>query len=361
MKYAISAATGNFGQIVIPELLKKINASDITAIVRNTDKAKKVLPAGINIEKADYTDKDALTKALKGIDKLLFISSVPGGAIPRETQHKNVVDAAKDAGVSYIAYTSFAKADDVLNNAARAIAEIITESGYINIDFADVNTIMRNGKVAIMNTGFASGEERITNAIKDALNSPLLNANDVNGAGKVLLSLYCSEEHSIKMEEITQIHEFMEDVGEDVDVIWGATFDETLGEEVKITLIATGFDVENIPGMPISILSNLNKEKTEQEEFGFDDDEEDISEEELRRIKEEKISIAKNELYGDSVKTSKKEPEPEEMPENVIVFDTDSDSSSDTAPIIDITDIASESELEKIERIPSWKRRFFGK
>ena len=101
---------------------------------------------------------------------------------------------------------AFAKADDVLTNAAKAIAEIITVPGYINTDFADVSTIMRNGKVAIMNTGFASGENRITKAIEDALNSPLLNTKDVNGAKKVLLSLYCSHENEIKMEEITQIH-----------------------------------------------------------------------------------------------------------------------------------------------------------
>lgn len=132
MKYAISAATGNFGQIVIPELLKNIDASDVTAIVRNVDKAKKVLPAGINIEKADYTDKDALIKALKGIDKLLFISSVPGGKVSRETQHKNVVDAAKEAGVSYIAYTSFAKADDAksaLSSDHKATEKMIKDSG----------------------------------------------------------------------------------------------------------------------------------------------------------------------------------------------------------------------------------------
>ena len=96
---------------------------------------------------------------------------------------------------------AFAKADDVLTNAARGIAEIITVPGYINTDFADVYTILSKGNVAIMNTGYASGEKRITNAIKDALNSPLLNTNDVSGASKVLLNLYCSKEYQIKMEE----------------------------------------------------------------------------------------------------------------------------------------------------------------
>lgn len=132
MNYAISAATGHFGQIAIRELLKEVSASDVTAIVRNVEKAKKVLPEGINIKQADYTDKDALVSALKNIDKLLFVSSVPGGDVPRETQHKNVVEAAKKDGVKYIAYTSFAKADDAksaLSSDHKATEKMIKESG----------------------------------------------------------------------------------------------------------------------------------------------------------------------------------------------------------------------------------------
>ncbi|MDO9154657.1 MAG: cell division protein FtsZ [Paludibacter sp.] len=154
---------------------------------------------------------------------------------------------------------AFAKADDVLTNAAKGIAEIITIPGYINTDFADVYSIMKDGKVAIMNTGYASGEKRIANAIEDALNSPLLNTTDVNGAGKVLLSLYCSTTHQIKMEEVQQIHDFMAKVGDNVQVIWGATFDDSLEDKVKITIIATGYGVSNIPGMPDSAL-NGNKQ-----------------------------------------------------------------------------------------------------
>ena len=142
---------------------------------------------------------------------------------------------------------AFAKADDVLTNAAKGIAEIITVTAYINLDFADVFSTMKDGNVAIMNTGFASGENRITKAIENALNSPLLNTNDVSGASKVLLSLYCSKTSQIKMEEVQQIHDFMNKVGDDVQVIWVATFDDDLDEDVKITIIATGYDVSGIP------------------------------------------------------------------------------------------------------------------
>ena len=111
MKIAISAATGHFVQLAIQELLKTVAAGDIVAVVRNREKGQRFLPAGITVRQADYTDEIAMTTALAGIDRLLFISSVPGGPISRQQQHANVVKAAQAAGVSYVAYTSFAKAD----------------------------------------------------------------------------------------------------------------------------------------------------------------------------------------------------------------------------------------------------------
>ncbi|AJA81430.1 short-chain dehydrogenase [Levilactobacillus brevis] len=111
MKIAISAATGHFGQLAIQELLKTVAAGDIVAVVRNREKGQRLLPAGITVRQADYTDEVAMTTALAGIDRLLFISSVPGGPVSRQQQHANVVKAAQAAGVSYVAYTSFAKAD----------------------------------------------------------------------------------------------------------------------------------------------------------------------------------------------------------------------------------------------------------
>lgn len=98
-----------------------------------------------------------------------------------------------------------------------------------------------------MNIGRASGERRITNAINDALNSPLVNTNDVHGAERILLQFYCSTEHAIVMEEIDQINDFVQEVGDDIEVQWGASIDETLGEEVRVTVIATGYKVDGLP------------------------------------------------------------------------------------------------------------------
>lgn len=142
---------------------------------------------------------------------------------------------------------AFSKSDDVVANAARSIAEIITVPGYINTDFADVRNTLKKGGVAIMNIGRASGENRITNAINDALNSPLVNTNDVHGAERILLQFYCSTEHAIVMQEIDQINAFVQEVGEDIEVQWGASLDETLGEEVRVTVIATGYKVDGLP------------------------------------------------------------------------------------------------------------------
>ena len=145
-------------------------------------------------------------------------------------------------------YPVFSKSDDVVANAARAIAEIITVPGYINTDFADVYNTLKSGNVAIMSVGKASGEKRITKAIHNALHSPLINT-DVHGATRLLLQLYTSTEHAVGMAEMSQIHDFVSEIGEDVDVQWGASLDETLGEDVRVTIIATGFEVSNIPGL----------------------------------------------------------------------------------------------------------------
>ncbi|MFT3754262.1 MAG: cell division protein FtsZ [Paludibacter sp.] len=243
---------------------------------------------------------------------------------------------------------AFAKADDVLTNAAKAIAEIITVPGYINTDFADVYSIMKDGNVAIMNTGYASGQNRITKAIEDALNSPLLNTNDVSGASKILLSLYCSTTDQIRMEEVEQIHEFMSKVGENVQVIWGASFDDELKDNVKITLIATGFDVSDIPGMPATI-AKAHKPVMSAEASRFFTPPVMELEPELELVVEEKIETQRTadtekaiEQYY--VKSLKNEPEPEPIPEPDL-------------PVFTLDDLENESTLKKVENIPAWKRK----
>lgn len=132
MKYAISAATGKLGQTAVRTLVDEVGAENVVAIVRDGEKGKKLLPAGVEIRVADYGDEAALVKALAGIDKLLFISSQPGGEVSRADQHKNMVEAVKAAGVGYVAYTSFPMADKSSNWLAadhQLTEKLIKESG----------------------------------------------------------------------------------------------------------------------------------------------------------------------------------------------------------------------------------------
>lgn len=136
---------------------------------------------------------------------------------------------------------AFSKADDVLNTAAKAIAEIITVPGYVNVDFEDVNFVMRDSGVALMGIGISEGEDRARKAISTALNSPLLEDNDIRGAKHILLNI-TSGTKEVSMDEIGEIMDFVqEEAGYGTDLIWGNCIDESLGDKLSITLIATGF------------------------------------------------------------------------------------------------------------------------
>lgn len=140
----------------------------------------------------------------------------------------------------------FAKADDTLLTAARSISELITKKGHIDVDFADVDTTLRDGGSAIISTGYGEGERRVSKAIEDALNSPLLKNRDIMGSKKLLFNLSYSREadDAFLMEEANELTEFVTGIDPGVDVIWGLAFDESLGNKVKITILAAGFDVD---------------------------------------------------------------------------------------------------------------------
>ena len=148
---------------------------------------------------------------------------------------------------------AFGKADDTLSVAAKSIAEIITVHGLINLDFNDVKTVLKDGGVAIMSTGYGEGEGRVRKAIDDALNSPLLNENDVFNSKKILLSISFSGgkdgKESLMMEEMNDVNDFMAKFGNDFEIKWGLATDPELGKKVKVTILATGFGIDNVDGM----------------------------------------------------------------------------------------------------------------
>lgn len=142
--------------------------------------------------------------------------------------------------------SAFAKANDVLNIAAKGIAEVITLPGYINVDFADVKTVMTDSGVAIMGAAQASGENRARRAITEALDSPLLNNNDIRGAKNILLNITSGTEE-VTMNEMTEITSIIiHRVGDTAAVIWGVGTDEALEAAISVTIIATGFPKDDI-------------------------------------------------------------------------------------------------------------------
>jgi cell division protein FtsZ len=164
---------------------------------------------------------------------------------------------------------AFAKADDTLSVAAKSIAEIITMHGIINLDFQDVTTVLKDGGVAIMSTGYGEGENRVTKAIEQAITSPLLNNNDIFNSKKVLLNInFCADkdQESLLMEEMNEINDFMSKFKKDVETKWGLATDSSLGGKVKITLLATGFGLQNVPGMSEIMVEHASEVQNVDEE-----------------------------------------------------------------------------------------------
>ncbi len=183
---------------------------------------------------------------------------------------------------------AFSIADNILTSAAKGIAEIITVPGYINVDFADVQTVMTNSGVAILGSGTASGENRAIEAIQTALASPLLNNNDIKGAANILLNITSGGEE-VSMDEVGEVTDFITaEVGRNVDIIWGIGSDDKLEENICVTIIATGFESNSIP--------ELYSRKTKKEVISLDDLRTyQVSDKTDFEVK----STSKNNTYGD--------------------------------------------------------------
>ena len=169
---------------------------------------------------------------------------------------------------------AYAKADDILSVATKSIAEIITIEGTINLDFRDVKKILKDGGVAIMSTGSASGENRVKRAIENALHSPLLNNNDITHAQKILFNISASEECPLLIDEMNEIDSFMNSLDPNIEVIWGESTDNELGQDAKIIILATGFGTSSVPGMEEM---KIQRSKEEQEQL----EEEEVRDQEL--------------------------------------------------------------------------------
>ena len=234
-------------------------------VIAREAKAMDILTVGIvtipfrfeGIRKIDQA-LDGVEEIAKHVDALLVINNERLREIYPEL---NVLSA-------------FEMADNTLSIAAKSIAEIITMHGIINLDFRDVCTVLKDGGVAIMSTGFGEGENRVSKAIEAALHSPLLNNNDIFNSKKVLLSIsFCAEKEgdTLMMEEMNEVHEFMSKFHDDVETKWGLSTDPSLDKKVKITILATGFGISNVPGIQAKLDAEeeqrRQKEQERQEEY----------------------------------------------------------------------------------------------
>lgn len=184
-----------------------------------------------------FEKKQKIIKALKGVDELR--KNVDALLI---INNERLCDVYADSNITV--RESFARADNILKDAVKGIAELITvnSDGGIDLDFRDVETTMRNGGGAIMAMGRASGENRVERAILNALDSPLLYGNDIGKAKRILFNIYSSDDMPIIVKEMQEIDEFFDQLDPNIEVIWGISTDNELGEDAKVTILATGME-----------------------------------------------------------------------------------------------------------------------
>ncbi|NPA68437.1 MAG: cell division protein FtsZ [Chlorobi bacterium] len=280
---------------------------------------------------------DGITEMEKHVDALLIINN------------EKIREIYGDLAGS----KALGKADEVLTVAAKGIAEIITVEGHVNVDFADVETVMKNSGVALMGTGEGSGENRAEIAVKAALSSPLLDNTDIKGAKNILLNIVSGEKEAT-MDEISYINEFVqEEAGNNADLIWGNNVNEALGDKIVVTIIATGFGTHDIPEIYSSeFIGKDEKDKTEHKKNVIIIGDKPAAGADLSYVRE-----------NDSAVIDTKESEIEEK--NILIKKTSSDKTvSATTETLTSGQTSEQQKLEnylsyveELEDIPAYKRK----
>lgn len=259
-----------------------------TPIIAKAIKERDILTIGIVTIPFRFEGPKRIKQAAKGIIKLeQYVDSLI------IVDNERIFDLYPD--ISFSAARS--KADEIVANSAKGIVELITLGGYINVDFEDVKTVMSNSGVALMGSAEASGEERALNAIKLALKSPLLENSDIQGAKFILLNIISSSGHDeIRMDEVSEITDYViSQVGIESQVIWGLGYDNNLGDEVSVTIVATDFKAKAI------------EEILELEDFDLGVIREEIVKESKVLPKKEKIKIEEDISIDDELIEEDKE------------------------------------------------------
>lgn len=208
-------------------------------VVAGVAKKMGILTVGVVTLPFYFEKKQKIIKALKGVDELR--KNVDALLI---INNERLCDVYADSNIPV--KESFARADNILKDAVMGIAELImvNSDGGIDLDFRDVEAVTRDGGGAIMAMGRAGGEKRVERAIKNALDSPLLYGNDITKARRILFNIYSSDEAPVMVPEMQEIDEFFDQLDPNIEVIWGISTDNSLGEDVKVTILATEMKTE---------------------------------------------------------------------------------------------------------------------
>ena len=290
-------------------------------VVAGIAKGMGLLTVGVVTIPFYFEKKRKIIKALKGVDELR--KNVDALLI---VNNERLCDVYSDSDISL--KDAFQRADNVLMDAVKGIAELITmpSDGGIKSDFRDVETTMKNGGGAIMAMGRASGSNRVEKAIVDALDSPLLYGNDIGKAKRILFNIYSSSEHPIFVRELQEIDDFFDQLDPNIEVIWGTSTDDTLGEDAKVTILATGLE------------DDLKREV--QSELKLDDE----------AVYEELIP----KLYKPAKRTKVVEVLAQELP-----FEVESAPEPEPAPVVEVEEKEKEVPVEPtaVERLKGWLTR----
>lgn len=271
-----------------------------------------------------------------------------------------------DLGISAF----FSKADDVLATAAKGIAEVITLPGYINVDFADVVTVMRNSGVAVMGSAEGRGANRALDAIKEALNSPLLNSNNIRGAQNILLNLTSGKTNELKASELKIVTDYVKSiVGNSSTIIWGTVFDTSIDDseedkdKINITIVATGFPANSFIGKLNDQEPKVNVVTIDEDGEVMDDDvmvdEVDVDDEERARV----VTFANDdkERVIDLLYSAASKPADAEDDEIAKLYGSEGAMVKSVTPEVALEDIYGDEDLmNDLENIPAYKRKKMG-
>ena len=289
-------------------------------VVAQVAKEMGLLTVGVVTIPFYFERKPKIIQALKGVDELRkYVDAM------LIINNERLCDVYSDSEISL--KEAFGRADNILKDAVKGISELITvhSEGSINLDFRDVEATMKDGGGAIMAMGRASGDHRVEKAILSALDSPLLYGNDIGKAKRILFNIYASDEHPIFVREMQEIDDFFDQLDPNISVIWGTSTDDSLGEDAKVTILATGLE------------DDIRKEVQENVHRDDDDFYEDLINRLYKPAKKKKVGevITQTELEFEVEPAP--EVEPAEKPEPAVpegncestTTETDSDTTSD--------------------------------